>query len=39
MPKVKLSKWYGVRKGREGPQVYERWEECELMVGPQQQLS
>ena len=38
MPRLKLSKWYGVRKGREGPRVYETWEKCEEMVGPLPQL-
>lgn len=39
MPRVKRSKWYAVRKGREGPRVYESWEECEQMVGPLQQFA
>lgn len=38
MPRVKLSKWYGVRKGREGARVYETWTECEQMVGPLRRL-
>ncbi|EKM60760.1 uncharacterized protein PHACADRAFT_189886, partial [Phanerochaete carnosa HHB-10118-sp] len=32
MPKAGRKKYYAVRRGREGPKVYETWEECKLNV-------
>ncbi|KAF8557357.1 hypothetical protein OG21DRAFT_305996 [Imleria badia] len=32
MPKAPRKKYYAVRVGREGPQIYNTWEECSANV-------